>query len=32
MDEHGRKFVDGLVIVLPDILELLLHVGGARAQ
>ena len=32
MDEHGREFVDGLVFVLPYVLQLLLHTSRARAQ
>ena len=32
MDEHGCEFVNGLMLVLPYILQFLLHTGRARAQ
>ncbi len=32
MDEHGREFINGFVLVLPYVLQLLLHTGRARAQ
>ena len=32
MDEHGREFVYGLMLIFPYVLQFLLHTGGARAQ
>ena len=32
MDEHGREFIDGLVLVLPYVLQFLLHSSRIRTQ
>ena len=31
-DEHRREFIDGLVLVLPYVLQLLLHISRNRTQ